>query len=391
MIKVKLEKLISSKVKSIGLSPIRRFSNLVPRVPGAISLTIGQPDFNTPEIIKEAGIEAIKHDKTSYTHNQGYMELRQEISEFLKRRYNLCYDADKEITVTIGASQAIDACIRTFIDEGDEVLIPSPGYVAYGSCVTLAGGKPVFVPVLMEDGFKLKASQLKKYITPRTKLLILSYPSNPTGATMDESELMKIADVIKQNDIIVVSDEIYSELTYDNKHVSIASLDGMKDRAIVINGFSKAYSMTGWRLGYVAAPEEIMQHIIKVHQYNVSCAPSISQAAGIEALKSGDSSILGMVEEYSKRRDYCYDRLTLMGLRCLKPTGAFYIFPEICKFGLPSEEFCQRLLFEGKMAAVPGSAFGEYGEGYIRISYAYSMEILEEGLNRLENFVKTLS
>lgn len=386
-----MEKLISCKVGSISLSPIRRFSNMVSKVPGALSLTIGQPDFKTPYNIKEAGMDAIKSDKTAYTHNQGYPELRKEIGRFLSMRYNLNYGWEEEITVTVGASQAIDTCLRTFINEGDEVIIPSPGYVAYEACVTLAGGRPVFVPVLFEDGFKLKASTLRKYITPRTKLIILSYPSNPTGATMDKEDLEKICEVIKENNIITISDEVYSELTYNKKHVSIAAMEDMKDRTIVINGFSKTYSMTGWRLGFIAASANVMKHIVKVHQYNVSCAPSISQAAGIEALRNGDISIKDMVSEYDKRRIYCFNRLKNMALDCFEPSGAFYIFPQIKKYKMPSEEFCIKLLNDGKLAAVPGSAFGEFGEGHIRISYAYSMEVLEEGLNRLEKFLGTLA
>lgn len=384
-----IENSISSKVKSIELSPIRKFYNLVSNVPNALSLTLGQPDFNTPQNIKDAGIKAINENLTTYTHNQGFIELRKAISTYLKNYCGLTYSYENEITVTVGSGQAIDSAIRTLVDDGDEVLIPSPGYVAYSACVTLSGGKPVFVPALFEDGFKLKSSILKKYITPRTKLLILSYPCNPTGATMDEDELIEICKVVKENNLLVISDEIYSELIYNKKHISIASLPGMWDRTIVINGFSKAYSMTGWRLGYAAAPSDIMKHIIKVHQYNVTCAPSISQAAGIEALKNGISGVSEMTKEYNRRRLYCYDRIVGMGLPCFEPSGAFYIFPEIKNFNMSSEKFCERLLFEGKLATVPGSAFGKYGEGYIRISYAYSMEVLTDGLNRLEEFIKS--
>lgn len=372
------------------MSPIRKFANLVATVPGALSLTIGQPDFNTPENIKEAGINAIKNNHTAYTHNQGYMELRKEIAKYLSERYNINYDPESEITATVGASEAIDIIMRTLIEDGDEVLIPSPGYVAYETCVLLSGGTPVFIPTLYEDSFKLKAETIKKHITPRTKLLILSYPSNPTGGTMDYDDLLQISKVVKENSILVISDEIYSELTYDKKHVSIASIDGMRERTIVINGFSKWYSMTGWRLGYIAAPSDILKHIIKIHLYNVSCAPSISQIAGIEALRHGQESIDIMISEYARRRKYCYDRLIDMGLKCFEPTGAFYIFPEIKNFGLSSEEFCKKLLYEGKLAVVPGSAFGKYGEGYLRISYAYSMEVLKEGLDRFQYFMNTL-
>ena len=385
-----IENFVSDRVKSIKLSAIRRFSNLVLEVPGALSLTLGEPDFYTPENIKKAGIKAIEDNHTKYTHNQGYKELRIEISSFLSTHYNLCYDGETEITVTIGASQSIDIVMRTLINEGDEVLIPSPGYVAYSSCAVLSGGKPVFIPTLPQDNFKLKADTIKKYITPKTKILILSYPCNPTGATMDREDLIEISDIIKQNNILVISDEVYSELTYGKKHTSIASIPGMKDHVIVINGFSKAYSMTGWRLGYVAAPAPLMKHIVKTHQYNVSCASSISQRAGIEAIKNGDTSIQKMVQEYDLRRKYCYTRIMDMRLECFEPTGAFYLFPEIKKFGLSSEEFCIKLLYDEKLALVPGSAFGTFGEGYIRMSYAYSMDVLEDGLNRLERFLKKM-
>lgn len=381
---------ISKRVQAIQLSPIRQFFNLVSKVPGAVSLTLGQPDFETPGNIKEAGINAIQNNYTTYSHNQGYPELRNEISNYLSRKYNLNYDGETEITVTVGSGQAIDTAIRTFIEEGDEVLIPSPGYVAYGACVNLSGGVPVFVPVLPEDNFKLRADILKKYISPRTKLLILSYPCNPTGATMDKDDLLQISDIARNNDLLIVSDEVYSELTYGKKHISIASFEGMKDRSIVINGFSKAYSMTGWRLGYMAAQKNIMEHLVKVHQYNVTCTSTISQRAGIEALRNGDGSILDMVEEYDKRRIYCYQRIINMGLPCFEPTGAFYIFPSIKEFGLKSNEFCESLLYDGKLAVVPGSAFGDYGEGYIRISYAYSMDALKTGLDRLEDFINAL-
>lgn len=385
------EHYISDRVKTIEFSPIRKFSNLVSAVKGAISLTIGQPDFNTPESIKDAGIQAIRNNATAYTPNQGYAELRKEIARYLKRRFSLSYDYASEITVTIGAGEAIDAAIRTLVNTGDGVLIPSPGYVAYESCTKLSGGKPIFVPTFFKDGFKLKGNILEKYIRPGVKLLILSYPSNPTGATMDGNDLEEISRLVIKNNMLVISDEIYSELIYSGKHVSIASIDGMRERTIVINGFSKTYSMTGWRLGYIAAPSELMKHLIKVHQYNVTCAPSISQAAGIEALKNGDDSIRAMVKEYNKRREYCFNRLRKMGLKCFEPSGAFYIFPEIKDFGLSSEEFCTKLLYENKLAVVPGSAFGTYGEGYVRISYAYSMDVLEEGMNRLENFIQSLT
>jgi Aspartate/tyrosine/aromatic aminotransferase len=385
-----IEKIISDRAKSIELSPIRKFFNLISKVPGSISLTIGEPDFNTPQNIKEAGIGAIRENNTKYTHNQGNILLRQEISKYLNRQFNLCYDSESEITVTIGAGQAIDTAIRTLVNESDEVLIPSPGYVAYESCVKLSGGRPVFVPTFFEDGFKLKASEIEKYIKPDIKLLILSYPCNPTGASLDLDELTEISRIVKENDLVVISDEVYSELTYGKKHASIASLDGMKERTIVINGFSKTYSMTGWRLGYIAAPENIMKHMVKVHQYNVTCAPSISQIAGIEALKNSDNAIEEMVGIYNERRIYCYERLKNMGLRCVEPRGAFYIFPDIREFGMSSEEFSQKLLYDCKLAVVPGSGFGKYGEGFIRISYACSMDTLCEGLNRLERFLYTL-
>lgn len=384
------EKFVSKRASSIELSPIRKFFNMVSKVPGALSLTIGQPDFETPGNIKRAGIEAISSNMTSYSHNQGYIELRQEISNYLKKGIGIDYDYESEITVTVGSGQAIDAAIRTLVDDSDEVLIPSPGYVAYGACVTLCGGIPVYVPVLPEDNFKLKTEILKRYVTPRTKMLILSYPCNPTGATMGEVDLLEISKLVCEKDLMVISDEVYSEMTYGKKHTSIASIEHMKDRTIVINGFSKAYSMTGWRLGYAAAPREIMKHIVKVHQYNVTCAPTISQAAGIEALRNGGNSVSEMVAEYNNRRLYCIDRIKKIGLPCFEPTGAFYIFPQIKEFGMPSEEFCLRLLQQERLAIVPGYAFGSFGEGFVRISYAYSQSVLEDGFDRLEKFIASL-
>lgn len=385
-----MDKFISARARAIEPSPIRRFTNLVKYVPGAISLTIGQPDFPTPECIKDAGMRAIENNMTSYTDNRGYIELRRAIASFLRKRCSLEYSPDDEITVTVGAEEGIDAAVRTLVNPGDRVLIPSPGYVAYRACTLLSGGEPVFVPAYAEDAFRLRPDILQRYITANTKLLILSYPSNPTGAVMDEHGLSQIAGMARDNDMAVISDEIYSELTYGGDHTSIASLPGMKERTVVINGFSKAYSMTGFRLGYLAAPAGIMAHLVKVHQFGVTCAPSISQAAGIEALKSGGESCRKMNAEYDRRRVYCYRRLLSMGMDCVEPKGALYLFPSIKKWGLSSESFCSRLLFEGKLAVVPGSAFGPFGEGYIRISYAYSGDVLKEGLDRLEHFIDIL-
>lgn len=383
-------KFISSRAKSVELSTIRKFFNSVSSVPGAISLTLGQPDFQTPEYIKDAGINAIRDNKTVYTHNQGSSELRCEISKYLIKKHGINYNPETEIIVTAGASEAIDITLRTIVNEGDEVLIPSPGFAAYGACTKLSGGVPVYVPLKMEEKFQLMPETLAKYINKKTKVLILSYPNNPTGAVMGIDELNKISDIIIKNDILVISDEVYGEITYGKKSSSITEIEGMKDRTILVDGFSKTYSMTGWRIGFTAAPGWITKHLVKVHQYNVTCAASMCQEAAFTALHGTDESINEMVIEYDKRRIYCIERLKNMGLVLYEPEGAFYIFPSIKKYNITSDEFCRKLLYDKKLAVVPGSAFGDFGEGFIRISYAYSIDKLEEGLNRLESFLNTI-
>jgi aminotransferase len=383
-------KFVAKRAKDIEISTIRYFFSMVKEVEGAISLCIGEPDFVTPSHINQAAVQSLDDGRTFYTANAGHFRLRQEISNYLNRRYQLEYKPESEIIVTVGASQAIDVVIRTLIEPGDEVLIPQPSFVAYGPCTILAGGTPVYVPTYLEDNFVLKADILEKYISPRSKLLILPYPNNPTGAVMTENELKEIASVVKKYDLLVVADEIYSELTYGIEHTAFAGIEGMWERTVTINGFSKSYAMTGWRLGYVAAPEGLAQEILKVHQYNVACAATISQYAGIEAMKNGDEEIAAMRARYDERRKYLLTSLREMGLDCFEPRGAFYTFPSIKETGLSSEEFAKRILWEGKVAVVPGSAFGETGEGFVRLSYATSMENLEEAVRRMKGFMKTL-
>jgi len=383
-------KYISSRVKEVEFSTIRHFFNLVYQMPDAISLCIGEPDFVTPSHIREAAKKSLDLGKTGYTPNPGLPELRKAISDYLKDRFNLNYNPESEIIVTIGASEAIDMALRTIVNPGDEILIPTPSFIAYKPCTLLAGGIPIFVPTFPEDEFKLKKNVLEKYITKNTKAIILPYPNNPTGAVMTKDDLEEIAEVIEKYDLLVISDEIYAELTYGVNHVSFASIDGMKDRTITINGFSKSFSMTGWRLGFIAAPEGLSKEILKVHQYSVTCAASISQYAGIEALKNGMKDIEEMREEYDKRRKFLYVSLIKMGFECFEPKGAFYIFPSIKKYRISDTEFAERLLKEEKVAVVPGSAFGENGEGFIRIAYSTSMDNLKEAVIRLENFTKRL-
>lgn len=384
---MKEEKLISERAKAVEISVIRQFSNLVAAVPGALSLTIGQPDFNTPEKTKKAGIKAIENNKTTYTHNMGDIEIRRAISEHLKRRFNILYDPDKEIIMTAGSTEALDITFRTFINDGDEVLIPSPGFVAYASGVKLAGGKPVYIPLYEEDKFRLKPEAIINAITDRTKFIILSYPNNPTGAIMEREDLEAVAKVVREHDLVVVTDEVYESMTYGKKHFSIVQLEGMKERTVLIGGFSKAYSMTGWRLGYTVAPEWMTKHLVKLHQYSVTCAVSISQQAGITAINECGEDVSLMVEEYRKRRDICSHLLREMKADFYEPEGAFYIFISIKNYGISSDEFCKRLLYEEKLALVPGSAFGDYGEGYVRLSYAYSVDVLKEGFRRLAKFL----
>jgi aminotransferase len=384
------QKYVTQRAKDIEISTIRYFFNMVNEVEGAISLCIGEPDFTTPSHISRAAVRALDQGHTFYTPNAGLYELRQEISKYLKRRCQLTYKPESEIIVTIGASQAIDVVIRTLIEPGDEVLIPEPSFVAYKPCTILAGGKPVYVPTYPQDGFVLKPDVLEKYITARSKLLILPYPNNPTGAVMTEEQLKKVADVVKKHDLIVAADEIYSELTYGIEHTAFAKISDMWERTVTINGFSKSYAMTGWRLGYIAAPKGLAGEMLKVHQYNVACATTMGQFAALEALKNGDEDIANMRLEYDKRRKYLLKSLRDMDFDCLEPRGAFYVFPSIKKTGLTSEEFARKLLLEGKVAVIPGSSFGENGHGFVRLAYATSMENLQEAVKRINTFLSNL-
>ncbi|MGJ7044271.1 pyridoxal phosphate-dependent aminotransferase [Thermoanaerobacterium thermosulfurigenes] len=380
---------VSKRAKSIEISTIRYFFNMAKEVSGAISLTIGEPDFVTPRHIIDAAYASLLEGKTGYTVNAGLIELRQEISKYLKRSCDVEYKPDGEILVTIGATEAIYIALNTLVEDGDEVLIPEPSFVAYDPCTKLAGGKSVFVPTYEKDNFVLKADVLEKYVTERSKVLILPYPNNPTGAVMPYEEMVKLVEVVLKHDLLVVTDEIYSELVYDGfKHVSFASLPGMWERTVLINGFSKSYAMTGWRLGYIAAPEYFVKHMTKIHQYDVTSASTQSQYAGLEALRNGDGDVKFMREKYDERRKFLYSSLIDMGFECFEPKGAFYIFPSIKETGLTSLEFAKKLLYEAKVATVPGSAFGEHGEGYIRMSYATSMENLKEAVKRIREFMK---
>ncbi|MFP7168965.1 aminotransferase A [Terribacillus sp. 7520-G] len=380
-----MEQLINSHVKNIQISGIRRFYNLVADKKDMISLTIGQPDFPTPLHVKEAGIEAIQSNQTTYTPNAGLMTLRSAISDFYSK-YAPAYRAEDEIIVTVGASQAIDITLRTILEPGDEVILPGPVYPGYEPLISLAGGIPVLADT-SSNGFKLTQSILEQYITPKTKCIILPYPSNPTGVTLTYDELKVMADFLAEKDIFILSDEIYSELTYDEAHVSIARFPQVRDKTIIINGLSKSHSMTGWRIGFTLAPAWLSDHMLKVHQYNATCATSISQYAAIEALTNGLEDPVEMREAYRVRRDYCLERLSKMGLAVEKPNGAFYIFPKFPIKKMTSLELGLALVEQAGLAIVPGDAFSEYGEGYMRLSYAYSMEQLEEGMDRLERFL----
>ncbi|HEU4964294.1 MAG TPA: aminotransferase A [Bacilli bacterium] len=386
-----MEHLINSRVKDIQVSGIRKFSNLVASTPGAISLTLGQPDFPTPEHVKEAAKRALDANKTTYTHNAGIVPLRQAAARFIQDRYNLpAYDPETEVIVTNGASQAIDITLRTILVEGTEVILPGPIYPGYEPIIRLCGATPLLVDT-RETGFKLTADGIRAHLTDKTRCVILPYPSNPTGYVLEEQDLQEIADLLRDKDVFVLSDEIYSELIYDRPHVSISTFPGMREKTVVINGLSKSHSMTGWRIGFTFAPKYLSQQMIKVHQYEVSCASSISQQAALEALTAGVDDALPMRDEYHKRRDYCYDRLLAMGLELPgKPEGAFYLFPSIRHTGQTSLEFATGLLHEEKVAVVPGDAFSPLGEGYVRLSYAYSMEVLQEALDRMERYVRRL-
>lgn len=382
---------LSDVVVDIQPSGIRKFFDVVSEMKDAISLGVGEPDFDTPWHIREEGIYSLEKGRTFYTSNAGLKELKIEICNYLKRKLDLDYDYNKDVIVTVGGSEAIDLAIRAMINPGDEVLIPQPSYVSYVPCVTLAYGKPVIIELKEENQFRLTKDELLEKITDKTKILILPFPNNPTGAIMEKSDLEEIAKVCIEKDIFVVSDEIYSELTYNGeKHISIACIPGMKERTIVINGFSKAYAMTGWRLGYAVGPAEILKQMIKIHQFAIMCAPTNSQYAAVEALRNGDRDIDKMRESYNQRRRFLLNAFKEMGLDCFEPFGAFYMFPSIKRFGMTSDEFANRLLQEEKVAVVPGTAFGDCGEGFLRISYAYSLEDLKEALGRLKDFISRL-
>lgn len=385
-----MESRMNPKVKDIQLSGIRQFFNRVQAYPKAVQLTLGQPDFDTPEHVKQAAKQAIDENHTRYTANAGLVELRKYASEFVQNKYQLQYDPMDEVIVTVGASQAIDVTMRAILEPGDEVLIPAPVYPAYEPIIRLCGGTPVLIDT-RETGFIVTVEQIKSQQTSNTKALILPYPSNPTGAVLTEEQRTELAAYLKNEDIFIVADEIYSELTYASPHQSIATFPGMRERTIVINGLSKSHSMTGWRIGFIFAPKEICKHLIKVHQYNVSCASSVSQYAALEALKNGQEDPLYMKEQYEKRRNFMMARLAEIGLPTVMPTGAFYAFPSIAESGLSSFDFAVKLLEEEELAVVPGDAFSYLGEGYVRLSYAYSLEELEEALLRLEKFWKRIT
>ncbi len=373
---------LSNIVVEIQPSGIRKFFDIVSEMKDAISLGVGEPDFDTPWHIREEGIYALERGRTFYTSNAGLKELKEEICNYLNRRFNLDYDHNTEVMVTVGGSEAIDIAIRAMIDPGDEVLIPQPSYVSYVPCVQLAYGKPVIIELKEENQFRLTKEEVLEKLSDKTKILVLPFPNNPTGSIMEKKDLEEIAQVCLEHDIFVLSDEIYSELTYNGEnHVSMASVPGMKERTIVINGFSKSYAMTGWRLGYAVGPKEILKQMIKIHQFAIMCAPTNSQYAAVEALKNGDKDVEMMRESYNQRRRYLLNAFSEMGLDCFEPYGAFYMFPSIKKFGMTSEEFANRLLREEKVAVVPGTAFGQCGEGFLRISYAYSLENLKEALD----------
>lgn len=384
-------KILSPTVTSIKPSGIRKYFDIADSMEGVISLGVGEPDFPTPWEIRKAGILSLESGKTRYTSNWGLERLREEICTYVKRKYDLTYEPKTDVLVTVGGSEAIDACIRAITSPGDEIIIPQPSYVCYEPIVTLAGGTPVIVETLAENDFKLTPEQLRAAITPRTKALIMPYPCNPTGAIMDRSDLEAVAEILRGTDIFVISDEIYSELTFgENRHVSIASIDGMHERTVVVNGFSKTFSMTGWRLGYACGPAPVIQQVTKIHQFAIMCAPTTSQYAAIEALKNGDEAVATMREEYDMRRRLIVSGFNKMGLTCREPFGAFYSFPCIRSTGLSSEEFCERLLYAEKVAVVPGTAFGQGGEGFIRASYCYSTQHINEALARIARFLDTL-
>lgn len=381
---------LSDTIVQIKPSGIRKFFDIVSEMKDAISLGVGEPDFETPWHIRDEGIYSLEKGRTFYTSNAGLKELKIEICNYLKRRYNLSYHYENEVLVTVGGSEAIDIAMRAMVNPGDEVLIPQPSYVSYEPCALLTGAKPVIINLKHENQFRLTAQELEEAITEKTKILVLPFPNNPTGAIMERKDLEEIAEVIKKHDIFVISDEIYSELCYTDRHVSIANIEGMQERTILINGFSKSYAMTGWRLGYACGPKEIIEQMTKIHQFCIMCAPTTSQYAAVEALKNGDEDVQNMREAYNQRRRYLVHAFKEMGLECFEPFGAFYMFPCIKEFGMTSDEFATRFLMEEKVAVVPGTAFGDCGEGFIRISYAYSLDNLKLAIGRLQHFVEKL-
>ena len=384
------ESILSDRVQLTKPSGIRKFFDLLDDMQDVVALTVGQPDFVTPWHIREAGIRSLEHGKTYYTSNAGLTDLRRAISEYLERRFSLQYDPKTEIIVTVGGSEAIDMSIRALVNPGDEVIIPTPSFVCYTPLTQLAGGVPVELPTYEKDNFKLTPELLRSAITEKTKLLVLPFPNNPTGAIMERGDLEAIAEVLRDTNIMVLSDEIYGELTYGKQHCSIASIDGMRERTLLASGFSKAYAMTGWWMGYVCAPREVAKQMYKVHQFGIMCAPTTSQFAAIEAMDNGDEDIAYMRAEYNRRRTLLVQGLRALGISCFEPEGAFYVFPHIGIFGLSSDEFCERLLYEHKVAIVPGSAFGSCGEGYARISYAYSVRHILEALEKIADFIDVL-
>lgn len=387
---VDYSKILSERVQSVKPSGIRKFFDLASTMDDVISLGVGEPDFETPWQVRRAGITSLEKGRTFYTSNWGLQQLRDEIAGLALRRYDLFYDPQDEILVTVGGSEAIDNALRSFVSIGDEVLIPEPCFVCYEPLTTMAGGVPVSIPTVAEEDFKLTPERLRAAMTPKTKVLILPYPNNPTGAIMNRQELEAIADVLRDTNIVVISDEIYCMLTYQGEHVSFAQIDGMRERTIVVDGFSKSYAMTGWRLGWAMGPRELMQPICKIHQFGIMCAPTTAQFAGIEAIRTGDDDIIHMRSQYDIRRRFLVSELRSMGLSCFEPHGAFYVFPSIASTGLTSEEFCNRLLQEQRVAVIPGNAFGASGEGHIRISYSYSMQHLREACRRMRIFLENL-
>lgn len=381
---------LADKIVEIKPSGIRKFFDIVSEMKDAISLGVGEPDFDTPWHIRDEGIYSLEKGRTFYTSNAGLKELKVEITKYIKRTQGISYDANHEVIVTVGGSEAIDLALRAMVNPGEEVLIPQPSYVSYEPCAIMADAVPVIIELKEENEFRLTAQELREAITDKTKILILPFPNNPTGAIMEKKDLEEIAEIIREKDIFVISDEIYAELTYKDKHVSIASIPGMQERTVLINGFSKSYAMTGWRLGYACAPKEIMEQIIKIHQFAIMCAPTTSQYAAVEALRNGDDDVASMRESYNQRRRFLMHAFREMGLKCFEPYGAFYVFPCIKEFGMTSDEFAERLLAEEKVAVVPGTAFGDCGEGFLRISYAYSLENLKIALEKINHFITRL-